>query len=41
MKKNKYLPYLHDDIVSVFAHLYMQGDKSKAKKVLDRQTEIT
>ena len=40
MKRNDYLKTLSKDIVKVFAYLYMNGDKIKAKKVLDAQKEI-
>lgn len=41
MKRNEYLVHLHNDIVKVFAHLFMKGNKKKAQKILDQHQEAT
>lgn len=41
MKQNTFITKLHDDIVTVFAMLFLDGNEKKAYAILDKQKEIT
>lgn len=41
MKRNSYIAKLHEDIVEVFAHLFLDGNKKKALAILEAEKEIT